>query len=432
MGYGATFSDDQRNDPGRFDQALADWTAVQEHPDIATFVDSGGRASAHRRDTLVVATRDLADRRLIDNLRDIGVSEDERKRALAEGLSRGLGFSNLRIGTGQCVVAVTQYLRGLGGRRPLHVGPDHVLWPFQGRTFFPASLPRPPKSPPTERAAAAQAAKAKGATGAVKVAVLDTGYIAGNPLTDVCTASAEPDPWWDPANEELLHWVGAHGTHAAGVLADAAGGAVRIHHRNVSSSFGSTMPLVADSDLAAAVADVLALGCRVLNLSLGGPTALDLGLSASSLVIGRVAGERKASGLQRDDAVIVAAAGNEGTSQPMYPAAFCGVVGVGAIDAKAGRPAWSNYGPWVDCASAGVDVLGPHVRGKGARKPNGRRDTFEGWAEWSGTSFAAPFVSGHIAAAMAGGIVSARVAAATVLSNGLPLDPSLQVGVQVT
>lgn len=437
MGYGATYSDDQRGGrpKGTFERGLADWRALQDHPDIAVHVDTGGRASAHRRDTLVVATDDLRDRRLTDNLSDLGVTKDDYDAARRSSRRVGLGFATLPLGTGQDVVGAATFLRALGGRRPLRVGPDHVLWPMQGRVLGPAMPPRKPATSPSTRTSRAQASRAKEFEGPVPVAVLDSGYVEGDPLTDVCTDTFEPDTRWDPAAAELDHWIGAHGTHVAGVLATASGGAARIRHYNVARAFGDRgLPLVADSDLAAAVAAALTAGCRILNLSLGGPTALDLGLAATSLVVGRAAGRKEGRGLQGDDAVIVAAAGNEATTQPMYPAALCGVVAVGAMDAKGGRADFSNYGSWVDCATAGVDVLGPHVRGNGALMADGTQEQFDGWALWSGSSFAAPFVAGRIAAAMAGstGIPSARVAAATVLSNGSPLDPALGLGVAVS
>lgn len=82
---------------------------------------------------------------------------------------------------------------------------------------------------------------------------------------------------------------------------------------------------------------------RILNLSLAGPRdpllqhavirLLDLG------------------------AVVVAAAGNGARSAPTYPAAYPGVVGVGAVDA-AGEPyGRGNRGPWVSIAGPGVEIL---------------------------------------------------------------------------
>jgi subtilisin family serine protease len=63
--------------------------------------------------------------------------------------------------------------------------------------------------------------------------------------------------------------------------------------------------------------------------------------------------------------VLVAAAGNEGTSSEAYPAAYDNVIAVAATDNTDSRMdviRWgfielvSNYGPWVDVAAPGVDI----------------------------------------------------------------------------
>lgn len=57
--------------------------------------------------------------------------------------------------------------------------------------------------------------------------------------------------------------------------------------------------------------------------------------------------------------VIVASAGNEG-SGVLYPAAYddyC--IAVAATDNRDERPIWSNFGPEVDVAAPGVDLVGP-------------------------------------------------------------------------
>ena len=56
------------------------------------------------------------------------------------------------------------------------------------------------------------------------------------------------------------------------------------------------------------------------------------------------------------DSLVVAAAGNNSSPRPFYPAALPEVVAVGALDAG-GRAWFSNFGPWVDACAPGVDVL---------------------------------------------------------------------------
>ncbi len=107
----------------------------------------------------------------------------------------------------------------------------------------------------------------------------------------------------------------------------------------------------------------------ILNLSLAGP--------ADPLL------QRAVMRLLDLGAVVVAAAGNGGGSLPAYPAAYPGVVGVGAID-PAGAPfSESNHGPWVSVAGPGVEVL--------STTPG------NSFAFVNGTSLAAAQVSGELA-----------------------------------
>ena len=56
------------------------------------------------------------------------------------------------------------------------------------------------------------------------------------------------------------------------------------------------------------------------------------------------------------DALVVVAAGNNGSPRPAFPAALPGVIAVGAL-AATGRAPFSNFGPWVDACAPGVDVV---------------------------------------------------------------------------
>src|SRR5690606_22077516 len=96
--------------------------------------------------------------------------------------------------------------------------------------------------------------------------------------------------------------------------------------------------------------------------------------------------------------VVVACAGNAGGDRPFWPAAMDAVVGVGALDGGE-RASFSNHGPWVDACAEGVDVTSTFVSFDGTRPAvDGiEPDAFEGYAVWSGTSFATPVVAGRIA-----------------------------------
>ncbi|WP_406038770.1 type VII secretion-associated serine protease mycosin [Micromonospora sp. NBC_00898] len=83
----------------------------------------------------------------------------------------------------------------------------------------------------------------------------------------------------------------------------------------------------------------------------------------------------------RRNVVVVAAAGNlhdSGDPRP-YPAAYDGVLGVGAIGADGVRAPFSQTGPYVDLVAPGGDVL-MAAPGQGHRRAEG-------------TSYAAPFVA---------------------------------------
>ncbi|MBA8795722.1 hypothetical protein FHX74_003358 [Friedmanniella endophytica] len=117
--------------------------------------------------------------------------------------------------------------------------------------------------------------------------------------------------------------------------------------------------------------------------------------------------------------VVVAAAGNHGAlpgdvagvpvrSLPAFPAALDGVLAVGAGDAEGRRAPFSPDQPWVDVLAPGVDVRSTYLR----VVAGGSAPAFDGWARWSGTSFAAALVTGAIAAGTDPGRVSAREALA--------------------
>jgi type VII secretion-associated serine protease mycosin len=81
------------------------------------------------------------------------------------------------------------------------------------------------------------------------------------------------------------------------------------------------------------------------------------------------------------DVVVVAAVGNlheNGDPRP-YPAAYDGVLGVGAVGADGIRSPFSQVGPYVDVVAPGGEVLAA-APGRGHKRQNG-------------TSYAAPFVS---------------------------------------
>jgi thermitase len=82
--------------------------------------------------------------------------------------------------------------------------------------------------------------------------------------------------------------------------------------------------------------------------------------------------------------ICVAAAGNDGASVLVYPAALPGTIGVAATDHDDYVAPFSNFGSdLVELAAPGVSVVTTYPGG--------------GWAVASGTSFATPWISGAVA-----------------------------------
>ena len=127
--------------------------------------------------------------------------------------------------------------------------------------------------------------------------------------------------------------------------------------------------------------------------------------------------------------VVVASAGNDASWVPTYPAALPGVVGVGGLGPYGPAP-FTNWGPWVRACAPAVDVVSTFFEDFNGDVPQldamGDPDDFDGWAVWSGTSFAAPAVVAALCREMllCGG--TAQDAVATVIDGpGLHRVPGL-------
>jgi hypothetical protein len=160
----------------------------------------------------------------------------------------------------------------------------------------------------------------------------------------------------------------AHGTMVSGrVLQGARALADQVRIMSLKAGSGSGLPL---SAIVEALDYAWRNGARIVNMSFG--TTFDFASLRQAIA---VAAQR---GLH-----LIAAAGNSGTTQKNYPAAYDGVWAVAASDASGRKTSWSSYGSWVDWTAPGDKVTTTTFGG--------------GNAVVSGTSFSSPFIAGVVA-----------------------------------
>lgn len=206
-------------------------------------------------------------------------------------------------------------------------------------------------------------------------AVIDTGVQLNHPvlagrLTTVQAdfidgdgiAYDEPNGQDDDGDGEVDESTG-HGTHVAGIVLLVAPD-TRIMPVRVLDSDGMGDAFAVAEGILFAVEN----GANVINLSLGTTGESDL--------LEEVIEEATQSGV-----LVVAAAGNLGTRQEVYPAADECALAVTSIGPTDRRSEFASYGSWVSLAAPGESIYSAFP--------------IDGYAWWSGTSMAAPFVSGQ-------------------------------------
>ncbi|MDA3936511.1 MAG: cell wall-binding repeat-containing protein [Actinomycetota bacterium] len=149
-----------------------------------------------------------------------------------------------------------------------------------------------------------------------------------------------------------------------------------------------------DIDTMEAMMDAADRGARVINVSLGGRAYGDPGLIALW--------EETVDYCSDRGSLVVAAAGNNGGGEVLYPAAAQGSLAVSSISRTGGHSSFASIGPEIDVVAIGENIWG-------AYDPYGAEQTTSGA---SGTSFATPLVSG--AAAFLLSCVPSRTPAQTI------------------
>ncbi|WDE11708.1 S8 family serine peptidase [Thalassomonas haliotis] len=184
------------------------------------------------------------------------------------------------------------------------------------------------------------------AAGNMTVCIIDSGYERSNPDLNANNHSGTNDSgtgnWYQNG--------GSHGTHVAGTIAavnNSEGVVGVLPNTNVNlhivkvfneSGWGYS------SELVDAVDTCVNNGAKVVNMSLGGPSATTTernGLEAAT----------------NAGVLLIAASGNDGDSSLSYPASYDTVMAVGAVDASGRHAEFSQYTAQVEVAGPGEAIL---------------------------------------------------------------------------
>lgn len=210
---------------------------------------------------------------------------------------------------------------------------------------------------------------------AIKVAIIDTGVDTNHEdlMGNIISGINYIQPGSQPEDNN------GHGTHVAGIIAATSNNGVGI--TGIASGV-KIMPIKvldangygSDNNVGDGIRWAADNGANIINLSLGGPEDSQYIQDAINYA-------------HNKGVIVIAAAGNENSSVG-YPAANDHVIAVAATDSNDNKPSFSNYGPEVDVAAPGVNIL--------STVPNTQVNPYIplNYASFSGTSMAAPNVTG--------------------------------------
>jgi serine protease len=208
----------------------------------------------------------------------------------------------------------------------------------------------------------------------IKVCVIDSGWDNRHPELQAAYVAGKDfvDDDDEPLDFELStgKWGGGHGTHTAATVVAQLGAHGTVNPGEEPNGVVGVAPgvglLVArvlnirgngsTADIISALEWCRAEGAKIVSLSLGAPEP-----SATEEAAFKAAVEA--------GVLPIAATGNSGTGDPAtepgvaYPAAYDGVLAVGAVNFKSEHPAFSQVGPQVALVAPGVDVLSAMIVG---------------------------------------------------------------------
>ena len=237
----------------------------------------------------------------------------------------------------------------------------------------------------------------------IKVAVIDTGIDNSHPdFSGRITAGVSCVDYQNNGYTNNYFDKIGHGTHVAGIIAanDNSIGCIGVASQvqlyiakvfdlnNIGQPIGGS-----DFDVAAAIRWAVENEVDIINMSLGS----DMG----SYNLYLACEEAVEAGI-----LLVASAGNEALQGNMasFPAAYGIVIGVGATDQSNNRANFSNYGGYVDVVAPGDGIYSTFPSETCdnnhydlADVAKGHINNDRGYHSMSGTSMAAPYVSGYLA-----------------------------------
>ncbi|WP_079977603.1 S8 family peptidase [Halococcus sediminicola] len=208
--------------------------------------------------------------------------------------------------------------------------------------------------------------------GDVTIAVVDEGIKYDHPDLEATAADGRGRDFVDDDDEPYPDSLAdeQHGTHVAGIVAAGTDNEIGIAGISNATLLGVRVLDKSGSGYTADVADGIQWaadnGADVINLSLGGGFTETLQTAVSYA--------------HEQGVLLVAAAGNDYGGSVDYPAAYDECLAVSALDPDGSLASYSNRGPEIDLAAPGTNVLSTW--------------TDDGYETLSGTSMAAPVVSG--------------------------------------